>query len=278
MKKVIAALLAVVLLSACARTVSPESAVDSVSTSVQATLAAVPTNTEVVLPATDTPVPQQPTPTETLPPAATETQTATPTVVVDDYRNTLGAPAWTDSLDNCSSFGLCTPYEDDYSKVSVSGGSLYMQSKATQGFRIWRLAYPRPQNMYLEATIKTQTCSGSDIYGLVLRAKDYNSGQGYYLGFSCDGRYGLSRWDGNGVTSVFGLTPSDAILAGSNQTNRVGVMVNGGTFRVYANGKFIQEIKDTGIGSEGHIGVYLAGAETNGFAIELIEISYWNLP
>ena len=277
MKKIIAALFAAVLLTACSRTATPESAIDTVATSVQATLEAVPTNTEVILPSTDTPVPQ-PTATETLPPVATETQTATPTVVTEDYRNTLGLPAWTDSLDNCSSFGLCTPYEDDYSKLSIAGGSLLMQSKATQGFRIWRLTYPRPQNMYLEATIKTQTCSGSDLYGLVFRAKDYNSGQAYYLGFSCDGRYGLSRWDGGGVTSVFGLSQSDVIYAGSNQTNRIGVIANGDTFRVYANGKFIQEIKDTGIGSEGHIGVYLAANETAGFTIELTDIAYWNLP
>ncbi len=277
MKKTISGILLLILLSACGRQPAPGSTIDTVATSVQATLMAVPTNTEVVLPATETPVPQ-PTPTETFPPAATETQTATPTVVTEDYRNTLGLPVWTDSLDNCSTFGLCTPYEDDYSKVSVSGGSLFMQSKASQGFRIWRLTYPRPQNMYIEATFDTQNCSGSDLYGLVFRAKDYSSGQGYYLGFTCDGRYGLSRWDGSGVTSVFGLAQSDAINAGSNQANRIGVIADGDTFRVYANGKFIQEIKDSGIGSEGHIGVYLAGNETAGFTIEMTEIAYWNLP
>lgn len=277
MKKIVAGFLVIILLSACGKKPSPEGTIDAVATSVQATLAAVPIDTQVVPPPTETPIPQ-PTPTETLTPVATETQTATPTVVTEDYRNTLGVAAWSDSLDNCSTFGLCTPYEDDYSKVYVSAGSMLMQSKATQGFRIWRLTYPRPQNMYLEATFKTQACSGADLYGLVFRAKDYSSGQGYYLGFTCDGRYGLSRWDSSGVTSVFGLTQSDAINAGSNQSNRIGVIANGDTFRVYANGKFIQEIKDSGISAEGHVGVYLAAQETAGFTVELAEIAYWNLP
>jgi hypothetical protein len=278
MKKIFSGILVIFLLSACVKQPVPDMTVDIVATSVQATLAAVPTSTLEAVPPTDTPIPQQPAPTETLPPAATETLTATPTVVTDDYRNTLGAAAWSDSLDNCSSFGLCTPYEDDYSKVYVSAGSLFMQSKATQGFRIWRLAFPRPQNMYLEATFKTQACSGADLYGLVFRAKDYDSGQGYYLGFSCDGRYGISRWDANGVTSVISLARSDAINADANQTNRIGVVANGDTFRVYANGKFIQEIKDSGINSEGHVGVYLAAQDTAGFTVELLEIAYWNLP
>lgn len=276
MKKLIIGLL-ITMFSACGSKLAPTASVDTMATIVEATLAAVPTDTPIMLLPTETSAPVS-TATETSEPTPTETQTITPTIVTDDIRNTLGNPVWQDSLDNCSSFGLCTPYEDDYSRVSVSSGSMIMTSKTSGGFRIWRLTYPRPKNMYLEGTFKTQNCSGADLYGLVFRAKDYTSGEGYYLGFTCDGRVGLSRWDAGGVSSVFSLTTSDAIHAGANQTNRIGVLVNGDTFRVYANGKFIQEINDTSIGAEGHVGAYISAQSTLGFTVELTEIAYWNLP
>ncbi len=132
--------------------------------------------------------------------------------------------------------------------------------------------------MYLEATFKTQTCSAGDNYGLVFRAKDYTSGEGYYLGFTCDGQYGLIRWNASGTATVLSFTQSNSINAGANQTNRMGVIANGSSFRIYANGKFLQEISDTSIAGEGHVGAYIAGSSSPGFTVEMSEIAYWNLP
>lgn len=272
MKKIILMVLLLVVVSACGR-ISPTATQDLVATIVEQTLSAPtntvnPTNTEEVS-VTLTPTPES---------SITPTITTSPTVVTDEIRNTLGAPAWQDQLNDCSSFGLCTPYEDNNSKVTVADGAMIMTSKTTGGYQTWRLTYPRPQNMYLEGTFTVQTCSGGDMYGLVFRAKDYTSGVGYYLGVTCDGRYSLDKWDASGKSNVLSLTQSDVLVAGSNQTNRIGVLANGDSFRIYANGRFIQEITDSSIPGEGYIGAFIAGVNTPGFTTELTDIAYWNLP
>jgi hypothetical protein len=273
MKKTALMIIVLVILTACG-VKSPEATQDLLATIVQQTLSSVPTNTEIPTRTEETPVLVTLTPE----PSITPSITMSPTIINDEIRNTLGSPVWADQLNDCSSFGLCTPYEDENSKVSVSSGAMIMTSKITGGYQTWRLTYPRPQNMYLEGTFTVQTCSGGDMYGLVFRAKDYTSGVGYYLGVTCDGRYGLDKWDTSGKSNVFALTQSDAIFTGSNQTNRVGVLANGDSFRIYINGKFLQEIIDPGIKEEGYIGAFIAGLNTPGFTIELTDIAYWNLP
>ncbi len=273
MKKTALMIILLVILTAC-RTRSFEATEDLVATIVEQTLSSIPTTTEIPTKTDEIPTP----PTQTLEPSLTPSITLSPTIFTDDIRNALGSPVWEDQLNDCSSFGLCSPYEDDNSKVSVSSGAMIMTSKSTGGYQTWRLTYPRPQNMYLEGTFAVQSCSGGDMYGLVFRAKDYTSGIGYYLGITCDGRYSLDKWEASGKSNVLTLTQSNAILTGSNQTNRIGVLANGDSFRLYANGKFLQEVTDPGIKDEGYIGAFIAGLNTPGFTVELTEIAYWNLP
>ncbi len=124
------------MLSACGGQIPLTPPADLVATSVQETLAAVPTNTPVQVTTTATSaILDAPTETATLEPTVTQTITPSPTIVLEDIRNTFGSPAWQDTLDNCTSFGLCTAYEDDFSKVSVASGSLILTSKTASGFR-----------------------------------------------------------------------------------------------------------------------------------------------
>ena len=69
---------------------------------------------------------------------------------------------------------------NDFTAVDFSAGSMELTSlKTTTG---WRLANPTGDpftNLYLEAVIKTGTCSGSDQYGVIVRVpviKDADQG------------------------------------------------------------------------------------------------------
>lgn len=279
MKKVFLLSLILVLIAAC----NPEPASipveDQMSTIVYATLAAMPSNTPLPThtpePVVATPIPDTP----TLPPLITPTTepTLTATPVLNDIRTGLGAPAWQDTMQSCSTFGLCTPYEDDFSKVSISDGKMVMVAKKGSGYKTWRLASPKPNNVYLETTITTLNCAKNDNYGLVFRAADYSSGNAYYLGLTCDGKVGLDRWEGATNSRIIPFTESTLIHVGPNQTNRLGVILKDKQLVVYINGQAAYSIENLENQISGHIGVYIMGMVTPGFTIEVNELAYWGV-
>ena len=253
-----------------------------VATAVAQTLTA-----EIILPlettppptSSPTPAPDEPTitPTEQTTPTETLTPTLTPTNISDDPANAFGAPVWERDMVNGTAFGIGPEgYDDDNTRIYMENGVMVLESSSSQGFRGWRLTSPTPQNMYLEATFNTPSCSGNDLYGLVFRAKDYTSGQGYYFGITCSGQYNFSRWDENGTSFLVNSKTGEAILSGSGKTNRIGVLAEGSSFKLYANGKLLEEVQDNGLPNGGHIGVFLAGSSGN-FSVELDHIAYWNL-
>jgi len=284
MRKIILVLmLSMMLLSACSPRSAPTPEVDAVATAVQATLDAQPTWTPV--PVTDTPepvaatfTPDAPTPTETPTVFFTETPTLTPTVSSEDPLSYLGQPAGRDTLDTGAGFGIdANGYEDDYTRITVSEGSMFIHNSSTIGWRGWRVRPPQLRNAYIEGTFTTHGCEGGDQYGLVFRAPDYTSGRGYYFALTCDGRFNLMRWTDDGTSAVINNTSSDAIRAGSGQVNRVGIMMRDSNLRLYVNGRIVQEINDDALKDGGFYGVFVSGVSGT-MVISLDEIAYWNLP
>ncbi len=254
---------------------------EDVATAVAQTLTAepiLPTATETLFDTqTPPPVEASSTPTEALAPTETLTPTLTPTNIPDDPAVALGNPVWERTMANGTAFGIGPEgYEDDNTHIYMGNDVMIMKSDSTLGFRGWRLTSPTPQNMYLEATFNLPSCSGNDEYGLVFRAKDYTSGQGYYMGVTCSGQYNFSRWDGGGTTTLINSKPGEAIQSGAGKTNRIGILANGNSFKLYANGKLLEEVQDSGLPSGGHIGVFLAGNSGN-LTVELDKIAYWDL-
>ncbi len=224
----------------------------------------------------------QTTPSATTEPTITQTPTVTvtPTPNITDPAILLGEPAYQNNLDSANAFfsGGSTSYEDSYSRFRVAGGVLEMTSFCPTGWRGWRLTSRQPSRFYVEGTFNTISCSGSDNYGLVVRAPDYSSGQGYYFGLSCDGRYALQVWTGGGVVSIEDFTQSDEIKAGPGQTNRIGLWVDGSTFKIYLNGKLVKETSSSAISASGYLGVYVASTTAPNLVVQLDRIAYWNLP
>ncbi|MBE0687793.1 MAG: DUF1080 domain-containing protein [Anaerolineaceae bacterium] len=226
-------------------------------------------------------------PTATQQPAATSN--VVPTVVVttmpaftppaNDPRTKLGSPSWTDDMDEDTYWPVG---EDKYTAIDFKDGQLRLTGLTTTDG--WRLAASEQlANFYLEATISTGTCAGTDRYGLMFRvpvAREAN--KGYLLGVSCDGKYSLREWDATlgskgTMTTHINWTSSDAIQAGSNKMNKVGIMAVGDRLIVYINGVMVNEVKDSTF-SEGSFGLFIGARETTNFTISVDEISYWKNP
>jgi hypothetical protein len=216
--------------------------------------------------------------TQTPNPSASETPTPTITPTPADPKTMLGSPVYADSFNSGSAFGLNNPYSDDAVLMKVENGNLVMStSRIYSGYR-WRLTYLTPKDYYVEGTFSTKSCAGDDFYGLVMRAPSYTNGRGYYFGISCGGEYYFARNDGGDDIVLADWTSDPAILTGTNQQNRLGVMLDGKHFSLYINGKLIKELDDDGIDANGYFGVFIYSIEQANMTINVEEINQWNLP
>jgi hypothetical protein len=222
--------------------------------------------------------PTEPSPTATQQPAA---PTFTPPA--NDPRTRLGASTSTDPMDNARAWVWPTG-NDTFTSGDFSNGNYLLT--ANSGVDGWRMANPVGrdfENIYLEATIRTGTCQGSDHYGLILRVPVLREpDQGYLYGFTCDGRYSLRRWDGEAgpkgdMDWLVNWTTSSAISAGSNQLNRLGIFAVGNRLILYANGVLLTEVTDSTF-PNGYFGVFVGSDETEDLTIQVDEMSYWENP
>ena len=290
-KQVIAWILGLILLTGCSLPAfQPEPTIDAVGTQVSQALTAFPTATP---PASLEPtLPQVPTSTPTVELQASPTVTitltttplpqppaASPTPNQDDPQQQLGQPDRVDSFSNGQNWGLTAAgYSDDYTSVNVENGALTYRSKQPAGWLGWRLGGHEIDQAYVEAVISTLNCAGLDTYGLILKAPDYSSGQGYYLTLTCDGQYSLSATTSTGSSEVIPLTASSWIKSGPNQTNRIGIWLEGGQIKLYANGQLLQVVSNSDITGSGHIGFFIIGNQAADFGYSVTDISTWTLP
>jgi hypothetical protein len=269
-------LICILLLAGCNLPTKPTAATptpDLIATQVSVMLTKMPTAT-MAPSGTAAPI-------ATIAPSATTPSKATPTQATPSETPTLSPtpgdlPDWRESFDGGKSFYL---FENDNTKARLDGGALVLTGITANGWLGWSLTYSqKPQNFRLEATFQTETCSGTDLYGLVFRAPDANSG--YFYGVSCDGRINLHArnfTDGTDI-EIVALTGANQVTAGSNQTNQLGVNVSGSKIQLFANGLMVQEVNDETFKDAGFFGAFIAANETTGFTVRMDEISLWKLP
>ena len=232
-----------------------------------------------VLPQTPLPTTQPPTeqavqPTLPAPSATVDVPTPAPSVTAsnEDPKLTLGAPTWQDLLDNAKNFYL---YEDSHVKFESKSGYLALVAIHPDNWYSWTLSIGEISNFYMEAVFKTETCSGSDRYGLMVRASRQN--EGYLYGFTCDGQYSLRKWDGDHFSDLIKWSQNSAIQTGANQSNRMGIMAKSGHFSLYANGNLLGQADDPSYAT-GTFGFFISSAKTENLTVQADEIAYWNLP
>jgi hypothetical protein len=209
----------------------------------------------------------------TIEPTATQTFTPTP----GDLLANLGNPILKDTLDRGNGFGISAGgYSDEAAEITVANGAMNMSSRSTTGWRTWRVRPPETADAYLEGIYQTNNCSGSDQYGLVLRAPNYESGHGVYFGLTCDGRYSLLRWDNSGLSTIVSAASSQFIESGPGKTNRLGILAKGSNFKLFANGQMLQEVSDAAL-EKGFFGAYIIG-NSGILNVSLHEITCWPAP
>ena len=314
-KVVILIVLAVLVLTACAQQATPTQTDSEMATKVAQILTNMPTATgqgpkststtpdlpTMVVTATKPPAdatqvsnptvaPPEPTATQApsatpLPPTPTATQPAptktpsgpTATPVAGDPRTNLGSPTWTDEMDNGNNWPTGTD-PSGYTEINFNNG--FMELTGLQAIDGWRLTFKKFGDAYLEMTVDSGNCLPKDRYGVIVRVP--NSAQadrGYMFVFTCGGNFAIRKWDGpsNVMTNLINWKANAAIKSGANQTNRMGVKLEGSKLALYANGVLVGEAQD-GTWSAGVFGIFAGSHESNEYTLKVDEVSYWELP
>jgi hypothetical protein len=190
----------------------------------------------------------------------------------------LGAPSWTVTFDQKSSpWYLGEGSGIDY---RIEDGMLQITADKPTGDQ-WRVAQPGfLDDFYLQAKFKFgPVCSGTDGYGLIVRAPDKPNGvinSGYIFSLSCDGRYRIYRMDDGNYNGIQNWTISPAILSGANQTNILGISAKGADFQLYVNGILITQINDSTY-SGGLYGLMVRSESTNDLQVYVDDVAGWDL-
>jgi hypothetical protein len=263
-------------------TVAPTEEIETAEVTLTAVLdlysTSTPTMTQVPATPTQTLTPTS-LPTET--PTFTNTPQPTYTPPASDPRLRLGPPASTDPMADEKTWNWPIGVQEFTAIAFEDGFVAFTGLKPQAG---WRLPVTTAfSDGYVEMTVRTGNCSGKDSYGIIFRVPVYQEAdRGYLFSISCDGYYRFTVWDGKeGVsghgTRLIDWRRSDAIISGSNQTNRVGVMAVGERFYLYVNGYLLN--KDTHLTDDtypgGNFGVFVNAAVTPNFTIFVDEMSFW---
>jgi hypothetical protein len=220
------------------------------------------------------------TPELTATPGPTETSAPVVSPTSNDFTSSLGPPTWKDTFTTSDGFFEkgTNSYEDDHTRIAIENGVMTLTSFGTPpNWLGWRLTNSSIKNFYLETSFVTHNCSGGDRYGMVFRAPNFD-GFGFYLAFSCDGRYRLERMDDAGLAYVTPWSASSDLLAGPEQNNRMGVLASDSTYSIYINSVKQIEISDAHFQEAGHFGPFIAYAQSPNFSIDLKSITYWIMP
>ncbi|MDF1500591.1 MAG: hypothetical protein P1P76_08985 [Anaerolineales bacterium] len=184
----------------------------------------------------------------------------------------LGAPTWTDSMDSQGRWYLVSTANTLF---KIEGGALVMTA-IEPGFDEWGIAAGADQaDFYLEVTAKTGSqCSGLDSYGVIFRVPDPS--RGYVFQLSCDGRFQLYLWDGSQYTGLQNWRANDAIKAGPDKENKLGVMVVDKKVKLYANDQLLGEYTIEEY-DQGRFGLVVGASETDNFKVEVETVRFWDL-
>lgn len=269
----IAAQTVVANLTAAPATATPENAVPAAITATPKV--AVTTAPTEAPKASDTPAPTNtPVFTPTITPSPTRTPSPTATFSPVDIRSRLGEPTWREEFADA---GLSWyTYEDKRVRFQASDGKLNMMAFEPNNELGWALsAYELDAKFYAEMDFTPQTCGERDRYGLLI-SPTKKANRSYMFDFSCDGQYSFWIWDGvaEEFTSLIPWTKSTSIHPGSNHTNRLGILVDGNKFFLYANGDLLTQ-KTNDRFDKIYLGIMVGGQKTKHFTVISDALSYW---
>ncbi len=167
-------------------------------------------------------------------------------------------------------------FEGDNLSVNMVDGELRLRSpEIIQQDRWFVPLNAALSDSYFEAVFRTaQNCSGGDRYGLAMRVSDDFS-QVYAFNVSCNGKFRIYKLSDD-FEIIRDWTESDAINAGPEQFNRLGVHAEGESLTFYINGEQVAQFSDNDL-SSGRFGYLVASIESENFRVFVTDAAYWNL-
>jgi hypothetical protein len=169
--------------------------------------------------------------------------------------------------------------DSDYLKLEMLDGTMYVTGKLRL-WDTWWITGSTLTNFYMEMEVNSGDCSGSDTYGMILRASQHNQPtRGYLIGFTCDGKVYAKRLDSVSpyvAVSILNPTETELIYSGANQTNILGVAFDGNTISIYPNRYYFTTIQDSTF-SSGRYGIYVQAGDKGNYNFTVDEIRSWGI-
>ncbi len=275
--------LAASLLAACTRTglsnESQNSFLDLAAQTLTAAPTMIPSATpppSATLPPTEAPS-VTPSPTETVPPTAGPSPTPTaPPLAPDDPRQglNLAAPDFTDDFSRHLGW---FEFDDPHATVITwSPGKLTVIDPVVDAYTWWSTSSATAGDVYAEVTVRNESCSGLDAYGLAARIGGENYDRGYTLELSCDGHYRVRKFiSGRSPDILIDWTSSPAINQAADVRNRLGFMLKGPSLVGFANGEQLGDVQD-GDFVFGNFGLFVVADQTAGLTADFTDFALWH--
>ncbi len=214
-------------------------------------------------------------------PEATQTNTPQPTLagvqIVPEVEFTgakhvetfNSATAWLNASGELS--------DSDYLKLDIEDGIMTVNGKLPY-WDTWWISGFTLTDFYIEMEVNSGDCTEDDAYGMILRASQHGQPtQGYLVAFTCDGRVYAKRLVSvtpYNAVSILNPTETDLIYEGKNQTNIMGVLIQGNTITIYPNRIYFTTITDDTF-DYGRYGIFVQAGEGGDYTFTVEEIRTW---
>lgn len=169
--------------------------------------------------------------------------------------------------------------DTQYIKMEMADGTMNVTGKPVL-WDTWWISGFTLTDFYIEMEVNSGECTGSDTYGMIVRASQHGQPtRGYLIGFTCDGKVLMKRLESASpyvAISILNPTETEFINAGANQTNIIGVAFDGNSISIYPNRYYLTTIQDSGF-SYGRYGVFVSAGDDGNYTFSVDEIRSWGI-
>ncbi|WP_420643703.1 hypothetical protein [Candidatus Leptofilum sp.] len=124
---------------------------------------------------------------------------------------------------------------------------------------VWGFGEAEYADVVLETAVRQQSSEQNNAYGLVCRASNADSRNGYHFLISGDGLVSIRRVERGLSSPIVDWAPHNAVRQGE-RTNSLRAICAGGYLAFYVNNQLVAEGED-GRFSSGHVGFAASGSE-----------------
>jgi hypothetical protein len=169
--------------------------------------------------------------------------------------------------------------DTEYLKMEIAEGVMAVTGKLRL-WDTWWISGFTLNDFYIEMEVNSGDCNPDDAYGMILRASQHGEPtHGYLIAFTCDGKVFAKRMETvnpYSAISILNPTETDLIYAGKNQTNIIGVQMEGNAITIYPNRRLFTTIQDDAF-SFGRYGIFVQAGDAGNFTYSVTEIRTWGV-